>query len=108
MGVVVHTGDFRSTPPPWTGKIIDLGRFGELGKQGVLALLCDSTNVERPGYTQSELSVGGPSTSCSPAAPSAFILTTFASNIHRVQQAITTAANTAARWPSPAAAWKTS
>ena len=92
MGVVVHTGDFKIDSTPVDGKIIDLGRFGELGKQGVLALLCDSTNVERPGYTQSELSVGRTFDQLFAGCTERIILTTFASNIHRVQQAITTAA----------------
>ena len=51
MGTVVHTGDFKIDSTPIDGEVIDLARFGELGKEGVLALLADSTNVERPGYT---------------------------------------------------------
>ena len=58
MGTVVHTGDFKIDSTPIDGEVIDLARFGELGKQGVLALLADSTNVERPGYTLSEKAVG--------------------------------------------------
>ena len=58
MGVIIHTGDFKIDSTPIDGDVIDLGRFGELGKEGVLALLADSTNVERPGYTMSESIVG--------------------------------------------------
>ena len=58
MGVLIHTGDFKIDSTPIDGDVIDLGRFGELGKEGVLALLADSTNVERPGYTMSESIVG--------------------------------------------------
>ena len=88
MGTIVHTGDFKIDSTPIDGKIIDLGRFGELGKQGVLALLCDSTNVERPGFTQSERSVGRTLDQLFAGCDKRIILTTFASNIHRVQQAI--------------------
>ena len=88
MGTIIHTGDFKIDSTPIDGKIIDLGRFGELGKQGVLALLCDSTNVERPGYTQSERSIGRTFDQLFAGCDKRIIVTTFASNIHRVQQAI--------------------
>ena len=58
VGVVVHTGDFKIDPTPIKGKIMDLTRLGQLGKEGVLAMLADSTNVERPGHTRSERAVG--------------------------------------------------
>ena len=91
MGTIVHTGDFKIDSTPIDGKIIDLGRLGELGKQGVLALLCDSTNVERPGYTKSERSIGKTFDHLFANCKERIIVTTFASNIHRVQQAIDTA-----------------
>lgn len=87
VGTVVMTGDFKIDPTAEDG-MIDLGRFGELGKEGVLALLCDSTNVERPGFTQSERSVGRTLDQLFSGCDKRIILTTFASNIHRVQQAI--------------------
>ena len=71
VGVCVHTGDFKIDTTPIQGGMIDLARFGELGKEGVLALLSDSTNVERPGYTRSERSVGASFDACSRAARSA-------------------------------------
>jgi len=58
VGTIIHTGDFKIDPTPIKGKIMDLTRLGQLGKEGVLALLADSTNVERPGFTRSERSVG--------------------------------------------------
>jgi ribonuclease J len=58
LGTVIHTGDFKIDPTPIKGSMIDLARFGQLGKEGVLALLADSTNVERPGYSASESKVG--------------------------------------------------
>ena len=90
--------------------MIDLARLGELGKEGVLALLCDSTNVERPGYTRSERSRGQqPSTALFQGCDERIIVTTFASNVHRIQQIINVRRQaTAARSPSPAGAWRTS
>ena len=69
MGVIIHTGDFKIDSTPIDGEVIDLGRFGELGKEGVLALLADSTNVERPGYTMSESIVGTNFSNRLPAFP---------------------------------------
>lgn len=88
-GVIIHTGDFKVDYTPIVGKMIDLVRFGELGKQGVLALLSDSTNAERPGYTMSERTVGESfDTIFKKADGQRIIIATFASNIHRVQQII--------------------
>jgi len=91
-GVIVHTGDFKIDPTPIAGTMIDLGRLGELGKKGVLALLSDSTNVERHGYTMSESSVGSTFDDIFlNAKDQRIIVATFASNIHRVQQIINSA-----------------
>ena len=94
MGTVVHTGDFKIDSTPIDGNIIDLARFGELGKEGVLALLADSTNVERPGYTQSERVVGQTFMRQFQGCEDRIIVTTFASNVHRIQQVLDAAAAT--------------
>jgi ribonuclease J len=91
-GIIVHTGDFKVDYTPVYGDAIDLQRFAELGKKGVLALMCDSTNAERPGFTPSEKKLG-------PVFDSLFeehkktriIIATFASNVDRVQQIINSA-----------------
>ena len=91
-GIVVHTGDFKVDYTPVFGDAIDLQRFGEIGKKGVLALLCDSTNAERPGFTLSEKSVGKTlDTIFDDHRSSRIIIATFASNVDRVQQIINTA-----------------
>ncbi len=88
-GLVVQTGDFKIDTTPIDGHVIDLGRFAELGKQGVLALLSDSTNAERPGFTASERIVGESfSNLFKKAGKRRIIVATFSSNIHRVQQII--------------------
>ena len=92
MGVIVHTGDFKIDSTPIDGDVIDLGRFGELGREGVLALLADSTNVERPGYTMSERTVGKTFDRLFTGCKQRIIVTTFASNVHRIQQVIDAAA----------------
>jgi len=92
MGTVVHTGDFKIDSTPIDGDVIDLARFGELGKQGVLALLADSTNVERPGYTLSESVVGKTFMRQFSGCNERIIVTTFASNVHRIQQVLDAAA----------------
>jgi len=92
VGTVVHTGDFKIDPTPVSGSMIDLARLGELGKEGVLALLCDSTNVERPGFTNSERSVGASFDALFRGCESRIIVTTFASNVDRIQQVISVAA----------------
>jgi ribonuclease J len=88
-GVVIHTGDFKVDYTPINGGIIDLARFGELGSKGVLALMSDSTNAERSGYTQTERTVGDSFDSLfDKAVGKRIIIATFSSNIHRVQQII--------------------
>ena len=92
-GVVIHTGDFKVDYTPIEGGIIDLARFGELGNKGVLALLSESTNAERPGYTMSERRVGNTFRNFfSNAEGKRIIVATFSSNIHRIQQIIDCAA----------------
>ncbi len=94
-GVLVHTGDFKVDFTPIDGGPIDLARFGELGSRGVLALMSDSTNAERPGYTQSEHKVGESFDKLfTKAGNRRIIIATFSSNIHRVQQIINLAAKT--------------
>ncbi len=91
-GIVVHTGDFKVDYTPVYGDSIDLQRFGEIGKKGVLALMCDSTNAERPGVTMSEKSVGRTMDALfTEHCNSRIIVATFASNVDRVQQIINSA-----------------
>ncbi len=91
-GIIVHTGDFKVDYTPVYGDTIDLARFGELGKKGVLALMCDSTNVMKPGFTMSERTVGKTfDTIFEENAKSRIIVATFASNVDRVQQIINSA-----------------
>ena len=92
MGTVVHTGDFKIDSTPIDGEVIDLARLGELGKEGVLALCADSTNVERPGYTLSERAVGQTFSRQFQGCDERIIVTTFASNVHRIQQVLDAAA----------------
>ena len=92
VGLCVHTGDFKIDSTPIQGGMIDLARLGELGKAGVLALLCDSTNVERPGYTKSERCVGASFDALFRGCDPRIIVTTFASNVDRIQQIISVAA----------------
>lgn len=88
MGVILHTGDFKIDYTPIDGCVADLARFAELGKKGVLLMLCDSTNVERPGYTMSERTVGETFNNIFATAKGRIIVATFASNIHRIQQIV--------------------
>jgi len=88
VGTVVHTSDFKVDHTPISGQPIDLPRFAELGREGVLLLMCDSTNVERPGYTMSERTVGETFNELFRNATGRILIATFASNIHRIQQII--------------------
>ena len=91
-GTVIHTGDFKVDYTPVFGDAIDLQRFAEIGRKGVLALMCDSTNAERPGFTQSERTVGKTfDTLFQEHKNTRLIIATFASNVDRVQQIINTA-----------------
>ncbi len=91
-GTIVQTGDFKIDSTPIDGGMIDINRFGELGNKGVLCMLSDSTNAERPGYTESERKVGESlETLFNKAGKRRIIIATFASNVHRVQQIINAA-----------------
>ncbi len=88
VGTVVHTGDFKIDQMPVDGKLMDVHKFAELGKKGVLALLSDSTNVEKPGYTPSESTVGPAIKRAVGNAKGRVVIATFASNVSRLQQAV--------------------
>ena len=94
VGIVVHTGDFKIDYTPIDGKVMDFARLAELGKQGVLALMSDSTNSEREGYSMSESSVGKVFDKIFKGCDKRIIVATFASNVHRVQQIINSAIET--------------
>ena len=92
LGTVIHTGDFKIDLTPISGGMIDLVRLGQLGNEGVLALLSDSTNVESPGHSASESKVGDSFDKLFMNCDKRIIITTFASNVHRLQQIINVAA----------------
>jgi ribonuclease J len=92
VGTLVHTGDFKLDPSPLDGEPPDYHRFAELGEHGVLVLCSDSTNVDRPGHTRSEIDVGGALRGHFEKATGRIVLATFASHIHRIQQVLTLAA----------------
>lgn len=91
VGKVIHTGDFKVDYTPIDGQLIDLGRFAELGREGVLLLLAESTNVERKGYSMSESTVGITFDNIFREADARIIVASFASNVHRIQQIINSA-----------------
>src|SRR6266850_8527281 len=93
-GTIVHTGDFKLDPNPLDGEAPDYRRFAELGERGVAVLCSDSTNVDRPGHTRSEIEVGQALGGRFDTAPGRIIVSTFASHIHRIQQVLTLAART--------------
>ena len=88
IGAVIHMGDFKIDYTPIVGEAMDLPRLAELGRKGVLLLMCESTNVERPGYTMSEKTVGEAFETYFMNASGRIIVATFASNIHRIQQIV--------------------
>lgn len=92
VGIVIHTSDFKIDYTPISGNPINLQRFAELGQQGVLLLMADSTNAERPGYTMSESTVGSSFEDIFMNAKGRIIVASFASNIHRIQQIVNAAA----------------
>ena len=92
LGTILHTGDFKIDLTPVSGEMIDLVRIGELGKKGLLALMSDSTNVERPGYTPSEKIVGKSLEKFILESDQRIIIATFASNVSRLQQILDIAA----------------
>ena len=91
LGTVVHTGDFKIDVTPISGGMLDIARFGQLGNAGVLALLSDSTNAEKPGHSDSERMVGESFDKLFMGCDKRIIITTFASNVHRLQQIINVA-----------------
>lgn len=88
VGTVVHTGDFKMDQTPVDGEAMDFGRLAELGKRGVLVMMSDSTNVEKPGFTRSEKEVGVVLKEVFGRSDGRIILATFASNVHRIQQVV--------------------
>ena len=92
LGTIIHTGDFKIDVTPVQGNMIDLPRLGQLGNEGVLALMSDSTNVEKPGHSASERKVGETFDMLFKNCDQRIIITTFASNVHRLQQIIDVAA----------------
>lgn len=88
VGIIMHTGDFKFDQTPIDGEVTDFHKIAEIGDQGVLVLLSDSTNVERPGYTFSEKNVGGTFDDVFRSAKERIIVASFASNVHRIQQVI--------------------
>lgn len=91
VGTVLHTGDFKIDYTPIDGQVMDFGRIAELGNQGILALMSDSTNSERKGYTMSESTVGDVFEKLFQNCTKRIVVATFASNVHRVQQILNSA-----------------
>src|SRR6201994_1568127 len=86
LGVIIHTGDFKVDPTPTDNQLFDLHTFAEYGKRGVLLLMSDSTNVDRPGYTESERAVGPRLEDLFARTPRRLVISCFSSSIHRLQQ----------------------
>lgn len=92
LGIVVHTGDIKLDQTPVDNELVDFRKFSELGEKGVLVMLGDSTNADRPGFTLSERVVGNTFDELFGKCEGRIIVTTFASNVHRIQQVVSTAA----------------
>ena len=86
LGVIIHTGDFKVDPTPTDNELFDLHTLAEYGKRGVLLLMSDSTNVDRPGYTESERAVGPRLEDLFVRSPRRLVISCFSSSIHRLQQ----------------------
>ena len=104
LGVIIHTGDFKVDPTPTDNELFDLHTLAEYGKRGVLLLLSDSTNVDRPGYTESERAVRPRMEEIFNRAERRVVVSCFSSSIHRIQLILISRRSTAARWRSSAAA----
>ena len=94
VGIIVHTGDFKFDQTPVDGQVTEFNRFAEIGDKGVLLLMADSTNIERPGYTPSERVVGKTLSEQFRMAKNRIIVATFSSNVHRIQQVVDAAVST--------------
>ena len=105
VGTIVHTGDFKIDHTPLDGRHFDLHRFATLGSDGVLALFADSTNIDRPGVTGSELEVAGAFEEIFTSATGMLVVATFSSSMYRIQVLVRWPSGSAARSPSSAAAW---
>ena len=86
LGVIIHTGDYKVDPTPTDNELFDLHTLAEYGKRGVLLLMSDSTNVDRPGYTESERAVGPRLEDLFVRSPRRLVISCFSSSIHRLQQ----------------------
>ena len=104
LGVIIHTGDFKVDPTPTDNELFDLHTLAEYGKRGVLLLMSDSTNVDRPGYTESERAVRPRLEEIFYRAERRLVISCFSSSIHRLQQFSIWPASTDARWRSSAEA----
>ncbi len=91
VGIILHTGDIKLDQTPVDGQVVDFRKFAELGEKGVLVMMSDSTNADRPGFTMSEKVVGNTFDELFGKCEGRIIITTFASNVHRIQQVVTTA-----------------
>jgi len=98
VGMVIHSGDFKMDQTPVDGQPTDMARLSHFGNRGVMLLMSDSTNAERDGFTPSERTIGEAFQELFGQCPGRIIISTFASNIYRIQQALNTAARYKRRW----------